>query len=340
MLNVLVPGPLHSLFLCAVGTYLFTVVLRILNGRDVDAAKLLGYGWGRDKLLHDARQMNLLLWTVYGGSMLASLLRVSTPLVVSSAWGIVLFVLFLVPGESMGGSLRNTFRAALLRTVNPLNYRAPTLLSEIVVGDILTSYAKVLAEWDALLFCFLLIGSTPSGPCLPSLLSVFLVCYPFYCRLRQCLSDWMVEPRQWRPFLNALKYATSFPLIYVSYLLVNPQSDPAWRSIWLTLVSLNTVYGIIWDLIVDWDLFKFDAGPRLRTAQLFSDRRRVYYAAVLVNVACRASWTLKFILSAYPSNKAGHFLDSKDGLLVLQLIEIFRRFIWLIFRLEVAHFAH
>ena len=96
----------------------------------------------------------------------------SPGLVVGAVWAVTLGGLFL-PGSALTGALRQALRNSLLRTINPFAWRNPTPLSDVLMGDVLTSYSKIFAEWDALIFCFLL--GPGSGACLPSLLSVFLV---------------------------------------------------------------------------------------------------------------------------------------------------------------------
>jgi hypothetical protein len=57
--------------------------------------------------------------------------------------------------------------------------RSPIYFADVVLADVLTSFAKILADWDALLWCYLL---TPLyGPadslvkCAPSIVGVLFV---------------------------------------------------------------------------------------------------------------------------------------------------------------------
>ena len=114
--------------------------------------------------------------------------------------------------------------------------------SDVVFADIFTSFAKVIGDvW--LSTCMLLPGSSllsqPSQEgmarwILPTLmrwiklnvlffcfsnltLIVWVVSLPYAVRFRQCIIEYMLPTNQSkRPFYNAIKYASSFPVIYLS----------------------------------------------------------------------------------------------------------------------------
>ena len=150
-----------------------------------------------------------------------------------------------------------------------------------------------------------------------------------------------------RPLLNAFKYGTSFPVVYVAFLLLNPQTHTRWRAIWLILVSINTAASVIWDILVDWDLGYIRTTPGkstrtwgLRPNLLIWRSTLSYHAAIAFNIFARCSWMVRVISSAYSTkHPITVFLDSSNALLVFQLIEIIRRFVWLSLRIE-SHQVH
>lgn len=335
--NTLFPTSLQNLFLCVVGAHLFYLATARLSKYGIDVAAALSYGWGNDRLLNDCVQIVRVAWAIYLSAIL--LFPIWPTLVMFTAWIAFLSLLF-TPISYFGGALRRTFALSLLRTASPLQWSLPTLFVDNVVGDILTSYAKVFASWDALLFCYLLRPAGSTDLCLPSVLSVLLVCYPYFCRLRQCISDYRSNPTfAWRPLLNALKYSTSFPVIYLSFLLLHPEANPLWRTIWMIAVTVNTVYSIFWDFLVDWDLGYAPSNskqvPFLRPTLIFKDPS-IYYGALLLNVICRASWTLRVLTAAFyaKDHAVMIFLEGAHAIFLFQLVEISRRFLWFVFRLE------
>lgn len=152
--------------------------------------------------------------------------------------------------------------------------------SDVIFADILTSYAKILGDLWLSFWMLLPGGSLLSVPThegwvqwvLPCLMSL-----PYAIRLRQCLIEyWSLSNTSRRPLLNAIKYASSFPVIFLSAAqrlveseLVKiggePASHKAWHGehplfrLWLVAVVINSLYSFWWDLTNDWglDVLKF-----------------------------------------------------------------------------------
>lgn len=186
---------------------------------------------------------------------------------------------------------------------------APIPAHQVIIADVLTSYAKILADWDVLFFCSLLHRfQSNSQQCAPSILGVLLVCIPYVVRIRQCWHDWSIrkEGRGWA-FLNIIKYATSFPVLYLSYIwLYNPQG----KRIWIMANLVNYLYSSAWDVFMDWQL-----------RALFSNLTMREYAAVMVDLIIRGLWMTRLVTNAS--------IDS-----VTSLLEVGRRFMWLVLRIE------
>ncbi|PJF18608.1 hypothetical protein PSACC_01575 [Paramicrosporidium saccamoebae] len=165
--------------------------------------------------------------------------------------------------------------------------------------------------------------------------------YPYFCRLRQCVSDYRSgHQRAIRPLLNALKYSMSFPVAYLSFVLLHPVTDPALRILWLLFVSVSTMYSIIWDVVVDWDLGHVNSKHRmLLRSQLVFKHPHTYYIAIIINTLCRLVWLLRIACTASYSKE--HWLlcmiEASSAVFIFQLVETGRRFLWLVFRMEAFH---
>ena len=171
--ELLLPRPLQSYFFLALGVQLFQLAAFCLQQAGVDVPACVGYSWGGERLLFDLSQVTQFHWAMYCAALGA--LRLFSPgLVVGAVWVVTLGGL-LLPGSALTGALRQALRNSLLRTINPFVWHNPTPLSDVLMGDVLTSYSKIFAEWDALIFCFLLGPGGAPAACLPSLLSVLLV---------------------------------------------------------------------------------------------------------------------------------------------------------------------
>ena len=170
--------------------------------------------------------------------------------------------------------------------------------------------------------------------------------------------------------LNALKYFSAFPVVLLSHLKYSVSSE-TWtatvRPCWVACAAANTAYSLYWDVTHDWDLrlapalareclgsFRRGAGEAtanasadeaddgertrsdtflqrkyLRPRLLYGDPN-VYFAAAAANAALRLSWTYK--LSSHLRHNAG-------TVLAFTALEITRRFLWSMFRVEKAYLA-
>ncbi|KJE91535.1 EXS family protein [Capsaspora owczarzaki ATCC 30864] len=129
--------------------------------------------------------------------------------------------------------------------------------------------------------------------------------------------------------LNATKYLSALPVIWLSAMKRNyPGSEwlPFYRMLWLLAVSINSLYGFVWDIRMDWGLLQSSAanGPLLRPHTLYP--AGAYYAALALNLALRVTWSLK--LSSHLH------LTGEWYIFMFEMLEVFRRFIWIFFRVE------
>lgn len=56
--------------------------------------------------------------------------------------------------------------------------------------------------------------------------------------------------------------------------------------------------------------------------------KEIYYIAIIIDLTLRCTWSLKL------SPHLDHFNDLEGGIFAMELLEVFRRFIWIFFRVE------
>ncbi|OWM79834.1 hypothetical protein CDL15_Pgr023246 [Punica granatum] len=154
---------------------------------------------------------------------------------------------------------------------------------------------------------------------------------PYLFRLFQCLRQYK-DTGERTTLLNALKYSTAVPVIFLSALKyhVFPEKWTSfYRPLWLLSSVLNSLYSFYWDITRDWDLscftriFKFTK-PSIASYLLYG-RRWVFLWVIGSNLILRCTWTYK--LSA-------HLRHNYLTLFTITALEIFRRFQWAFFRVE------
>jgi len=177
--------------------------------------------------------------------------------------------------------------------------------------------------------------------CTASTLSIIaiqiIIPLPLWFRFAQVLRQYYDSGERWPCLLNALKYAIAciVSILAATHTHYNKQSNPEWdlgRRFWLCVQIFSTLYSFSWDCKMDWGLFDSDAPPShhfLRRKLLFLPT--TYYAAMLINLCLRFSW----ILSLAPFFHEAHHETRLVPLLAV--LELFRRFLWGIFRAEQEH---
>ncbi|XP_073035464.1 uncharacterized protein [Primulina eburnea] len=154
---------------------------------------------------------------------------------------------------------------------------------------------------------------------------------PYIFRLFQCLRQYK-DTRERTTLLNALKYSTAVPVIFLSalkyHVFPNKWTD-IYRPMWLLSSILNSLYSFYWDITRDWDLscftrvFKFSKPHFL--SHLLYGRTWVYFWVIGSNLILRCTWTYK--LSA-------HLRHNYITVFAISALEMLRRFQWIFFRVE------
>lgn len=183
-----------------------------------------------------------------------------------------------------------------------------------------------------------------------------LIKHPSLIRLRQCLTEYLRVQKankrtgQINPatgwggvhLANALKYSTAFPVIVLSALQRTPEpskygvSEATLFRMWMAAVVINSGYSFYWDIARDWDLSLFSS-PQERNSpehpwglrrHRWIHAKEFYYGAIVMDALLRCTWSLKL------SPHLDHFNDLEGGIFTMEILEVFRRWVWIFFRVE------
>lgn len=281
---------------------------------------------------------------------------------------LVLAILFALPLRSL--ALSHSGRSRLLATlrrvsVGGLAQASDGKFGDILLADVLTSYAKVMGDLFVCVCMMFFHGATgsatdrPDRSCGGTVLVPLIMAAPYLIRFRQCLIEYLrVKRSNYNPqvgwggqhLANAAKYATAFPVIVFSALQRNLPDAPEYDArrtglyrAWVVACLVNSLYSFYWDVTKDWDLTLF-AGARERNApdHAFGLRRRLlighghgnngnpvtYYAVIAMDLMLRCTWSLKL------SPHLDHISDFESSIFVIEFLEVFRRWVWIFFRVE------
>lgn len=253
-------------------------------------------------------------------------------------------VMVLVLGFFYNGKLCLNGRKRFLELFNLTKFGYVDLTNRfpcILFADALTSYGRVVGD-AAVMTGMAIAGHSLSNGARRDVLNVYLAfaisCWPNTVRMRQCTIDYFATGAQVH-LANFLKYSSGI-LVSVTWFayksgaaVESPErllsTDTLWTC-WVFSAVINSSYTFFWDVKFDWNLQLFDL-PLLNKVSalrpvMYFPSRTYYYAVVCIDFCLRFIWVLR-LLPQYD-------LDSEWAQFALGSVEIFRRWIWAIFRIE------
>ncbi|ROT36887.1 EXS family protein [Sodiomyces alkalinus F11] len=271
-----------------------------------------------------------------------------------------LAALFFAPLRDLARNGRRRLLTSLRRvSIGGIAEANDGKFGDILLADALTSYGKVLGDLFVAVCMFFSPSASataaPNRSCGGLLAVPLVVAIPSAIRLRQCLIEYLRVKRApyressgWggQHLANAAKYATTFPVLVLATLQRHrslaaggPPPSPALDAAWAAAALLNSLYSLWWDVTKDWDLTLFSparrGGTSLREQHPYGLRGRlafrqpvVYYAVIALDLVLRCTWATRLSGRLAPLN------DREGFLFLLQLLEVFRRWVWIFFRVE------
>lgn len=237
---------------------------------------------------------------------------------------------------------------------------------DVFFADALCSLSKVFFDWGILLHMAAnptLTHATPQTILIPSAFAAV----PYVIRARQCLVMYTVgrlqnDPKRYNHLMNALKYSTSiFPLCLSAYSKTfseDPNHDKDRFELYLIiLLVINSCYAFYWDVVMDWGMMHNPStaatvmcsggtpegsprgvGPALSWGHALLRSRLRFGVAIsavilIADAVLRFSWVLRFYSDRL-------FPNDDSFVLCTQFLEVFRRAIWNLLRVEWENLKH
>lgn len=272
---------------------------------------------------------------------------------------VALVAVFLAPIRDLPGAGRRRFFTTLRRvSIGGIAEAQEGKYGDILLADVLTSYAKVLGDLYVTICMFVKPGGSstnrPNRDCGGTVIVPLLMAVPSLIRFRQCIIEYLRvrrapyrEATGWggQHLANALKYSTAFPVIIASSLQRSAGDQDAkavLNKLWLCAVVVNSLYSFYWDVTKDWDLTLF-TGKRERTSphhawglreRLLFRPINLYYVVIGLDLLLRCTWSMKL------SPHLDKFSDFESGVFLIEFLEVLRRWVWIFFRTEAEWFRH
>ena len=201
---------------------------------------------------------------------------------------------------------------------------SPLRTTYILLSDTLTSFAKPLIDFT-LYASYITIGDLQFRH-----VDLLVAQLPVFVRIFQCLREYSLGGNK-MALLNTLKYASSLPILFCMWLMrVHPEHRDSHSGYHRLFMLVNSCYTFFWDVRIDWSM---DSFTRIRATRQLTFSEAVYRISVIFDFVVRFWWVW-----IYLGSQMGYHFDSSmvfDG--EIQYLEIIRRAIWVVFRLESDH---
>jgi len=241
-----------------------------------------------------------LSWTIFRAVTRGDVYLVSKYGFIPGITALSVLLILACPYNVVLKSERDKFLNAIWRCLFP-STDSPIFFSDVVFADIATSFARVLGDMWLSIRMLLPGNNILTLPfdegwarwVLPTVMSL-----PYLVRFRQCIVEYNHPANtSRRPLFNAIKYATSFPVIFLSAALHhNSQSLLEGYHIfqlWLLSAVINSSYSFWWDITNDWGLDILNYKSQDVSEQYFpvhrSDLARIHSETTLMREDSRSS---------------------------------------------------
>lgn len=210
--------------------------------------------------------------------------------------------------------LRYCIKRILLIEPNP----RPMRNVYILLSDTLTSFTKPLIDFSLYVTTFFLSRDALWTHC-----DLMISLFPLNIRIWQCLREYYLG-RDRSLLANALKYSSSIPImVCVWYSRVDPEKHNPNIVHWFQF--LNSCYTLVWDIKMDWkvnSLRKIRTKHKIPSVIMFP--KFLYYIGFVIDFSIKFWWV-------WTMNRPNQMIFFASE---LQYLEILRRSVWVIFKLE------
>jgi hypothetical protein len=325
----ILPLPFRVIALLNIGSWLWLVVLKTLEKANLNISALFKYPQNQSFIkshLVISESISIISFVAY---LLYGIFRDRAEESLNLIDIIPLFtIIFIV--WSFSARFKQTFRRVLQCKID-LSIRS----NDIVLSDSLLSYSKVLV--DLLVYVLHLFNMKTSYQVDNKIminrsfgefwnLGHLVLLHPVTIRVVQSLYEYKTNGNIVQLW-NAGKYLTNALIILTS--LITERSE-----VLFLLQFIGAVYSFIWDLTIDWEFNILKKvyhgnlnGLNLRSTLLVFRNERIYYFIIAFNFLIRFNWVVRYM--------SIEFMNLEIALFTLEVLEILRRFLWILIKLDV-----
>jgi hypothetical protein len=158
---------------------------------------------------------------------------------------------------------------------------------------------------------------------------LFIAFFPNMLRIFQCLKQIIDTKKTYPQNLNIIKYSLNIIVACLSFFW---PTFPFLHPVWFIFTFISSCYSFVWDIKMDFGLMQKGKNYPLRD-KLYYKKKWVYYLISILDFFLRFLWLIT--LSPEVINE---FIRPESLSLILGSLEIFRRGMWNLIRVEYKHF--
>ncbi|PWA96975.1 EXS (ERD1/XPR1/SYG1) family protein [Artemisia annua] len=158
---------------------------------------------------------------------------------------------------------------------------------------------------------------------------IIVAVIPYWLRFLQCVRRFF-EENDWMQLLNGSRYFLTIIAVVVRTAF-ELKMDTTWKVLALVCSIAAICFNLYWDIVMDWGLLQRNSKHRFLRDKLSVSRRSVYFVVMVLDVILRLAW-LQLVLKFNIRALKGTAISS-----LFSCLEIFRRGVWMFFRLENEH---
>ncbi|XP_076890368.1 LOW QUALITY PROTEIN: phosphate transporter PHO1 homolog 10-like [Bidens hawaiensis] len=158
---------------------------------------------------------------------------------------------------------------------------------------------------------------------------IIIAVIPYWIRFLQCVRR-LFEEKDWAHLYNGSRYFLTIVAVVVRTVF-ELKMEKSWKILAFISSIAAIVFNTYWDIVVDWGLLQRKSNNMFLRNKLAVSRKYVYFVVMVMDVILRLCWlqlVLKFNI---------RFLKGTAISTLFSSLEIFRRGVWMFFRLENEH---
>ncbi|KAK9052168.1 hypothetical protein SSX86_028796 [Deinandra increscens subsp. villosa] len=158
---------------------------------------------------------------------------------------------------------------------------------------------------------------------------IIIAVIPYWLRFLQCVRR-LFEEKDWAHLYNGSRYFLTIVAVVVRTVF-ELKMEKSWKVLALLSSIAAILFNTYWDIAIDWGLLQRKSTNMLLRNKLAVSHKYVYFVVMAMDVILRLAWlqlVLKFNIRALKGTAISTLFSS---------LEIFRRGVWMFFRLENEH---